>query len=74
MVNCYGKFLAVVVANNAMNTLLQYGMRNNRDEVGLVGCQIFGTYKKHHGSKVKEASSVQETKSNMTIGSCIAHR
>ena len=53
MLNCCGKFRAVQVANNPMNTL--QGIRNGSDEVTPVGCQIFGGHEKNHGSMVKDS-------------------
>ena len=53
MLNCCGKFRAVQVANNPMNTLQD--VRNGSDEVTPVGCQIFGGHEKNHGSMVKDS-------------------
>ena len=38
MLNCCGKFWAVQVTNNLMNTI--QNVRNGSDEVGPVGCDI----------------------------------
>ena len=53
MLNCFGKFRAVQIANNPMNTLQD--IRNGSDGVTPVGCQIFGSHEKNHGSTVKDS-------------------
>ena len=48
--NCHDKLWAVLVANN-----LYKDVRNGSDEVGPVGCQIFGGHEKCRRSTVKDS-------------------
>ena len=41
------------MANNPMNTL--QNVKNGSDEVGPIGCQIFGGHEKNCGSMVKDS-------------------
>ena len=53
VLNCCGKFRAVQMANNLINTVQD--IRNSSDEVTPVGCQIFSSHEKNRGSTVKDS-------------------